>query len=66
VAVTDSCLPYGHVIGVMFKQDKGLLGHILSLQSLFQCKLKVSVKNAGDKNGMNLDSLLKLLETKIV
>lgn len=60
--VTDSYLPYGNVIESMFKQDKGLLSHVLGLQSLFQCKVKMSVKNAGDKSGLNLDNLLYFLK----
>lgn len=45
----------------MSKQDKGLLGNILSLQSLFQYKVK-AVKNAGDKNGLNFNNLLYFLK----
>lgn len=61
MAVTDSRLPYGSIIGSTSKQNKDLLSHILNLQSLFHCKAK-GVKNAGDKIGLNLDNLLYFFE----
>lgn len=64
MALTDTYLPYGNVVGSMSKEDKGLLGNFVSVQSLFQYRIK-AVKNAGDKNGLKFNNLLFFLKKNI-
>lgn len=54
-------MSYGSVTGSMFEQGKGLPSHILSLETLFQCKVK-GVKNTGDKNGLNIKNCTVFLK----
>lgn len=57
----SSYLSFDSGTGSMFEQDRGLPSHILTLETLFQCRVK-GVINAGDKNGLNFKKITVFLK----